>query len=98
MTLPKLIGEARDKLLWDVPNHYTEKERYRKVRNAVNHGNKLPHDPAQIRHDFDKWHLFLLRRLLLRLGYDGKVASPQEGFASCSAVDEFSAEHNSFHP
>ena len=66
------------------------------MRNAVDHGNQLPHDPKQIRHDFDKERLFLLRRILIRLGFDGKVASPQQGFASSSPIDEFSEEHNSF--
>src|SRR6185437_4145682 len=97
-TLPALIGAARGKLQWDVPKHYTEEERYRLVRNAVDHGNTLPHAPTQVRHDFDKWRLFLIRRILIRLGYSGKVASPQKGFAASSPIDEFSEEHNSFRP
>jgi hypothetical protein len=96
--LPGLVGMARGTLRWDVPSHYTEKERYRTVRNAVDHGGRLPHDPAQVRYDFDKWRLFLLRRILIRLGYDGKVASPQQGLASSSPIDEFSEKHNSFRP
>jgi hypothetical protein len=95
-TLPQLIGLARGKLRWDVPQHYTEGERYRKTRNAVNHGGSLPHDVAQVRADFDKWKLFLLRRLFMKLGFDGKVASPEQGWASSSPVSEFSEEHNSF--
>lgn len=96
MTLPKLIGSARAKLGWVIPRHYTEAERYRKTRNAVDHGAQLPHHADQIRADFDKWKLFLLRRLFIRLGFDAPVASPQKGWASCSPVDEFSEEHNSF--
>ena len=95
-TLPKLIGLARDTLGWDVPRHYTEGERYRITRNAVHHGDSLPHDADQVRADFDKWKLFLLRRLFIRLGFDGEVASPERGWASSSPVDEFSEEHNSF--
>jgi hypothetical protein len=94
--LPQLIGLARGQLRWDVPRHYTEGERYRKTRNAVNHGGSLPHDIGQTRADFDKWKLFLLRRLFIRLGFTGVVASPQQGWASLSPVDEFSEEHNSF--
>jgi hypothetical protein len=97
-TLPKLIGMARGMLGWTVPGHYTEDDRYRKVRNAVDHGGRLPHDIAQVRHDFDKWRLFLTRRFLIRLGYVGSVESAQRGFASISPVDEFSEEHNSFRP
>ena len=95
-TLPKLIGMARGKLRWNVPAHYTEAERYRKTRNAVDHGGPLPHESGQVRGDFDKWKLFLCRRLFIRLGFDGKIASPQNGFASSSPVEEFSKEHNAF--
>jgi len=95
-TLPDLVGLARGTLRWDVPGHYTKGERYRKTRNAVDHGGSLPHDIDQVRTDFDKWKLFLLRRLFIRLGFDGEVASPQKGWASSSPVDEFSEEHNSF--
>ncbi len=95
-TLPHLIGLARGMLRWDVPRHYTEGERHRKTRNAVAHGGSLPHDIDQIRADFDKWKLFLLRRLFIRLGFDGEVASPEKGWASSSLVDEFSEECNSF--
>lgn len=96
--LAGLIGAARGLLRWDIPKHYTEEDRYRVVRNAVDHGDSLPHNTVQVRHDYDKWRLFLRRRILLRLGYDGKVASPQQGFAASSPADEFSEEHNSFHP
>jgi hypothetical protein len=93
---PGLIGAARKRLLWDIPPHYTAGERYRLLRNAVSHGGQLPGEAKQVRHDFDKWSLFLLRRFLLRLGFDGDVASPHQGFASTSAVGDFSEEHNSF--
>jgi len=95
-TLPTLIGLARNALRWDVPKHYTKGERHRELRNAVAHGTALPYAPLSVRHDFDKWRLFLLRRLLIRMGFDGKVASPQKGYASVSEVDEFSEEHNTF--
>lgn len=94
--LPGLIGAARKKLLWDIPQHYTTKERYRLLRNAVSHGGQLPGAAKQVRHDFDKWSLFLIRRFLLRLGFNGDVASPDQGCASTSALDDFSEEHNSF--
>jgi hypothetical protein len=93
---PGLISAARSKLLWDIPPHYTAGDRYRLLRNAVAHGGQLPGEAKQIRHDFDKWALFLLRRFLLRLGFDGDVASPDQGFASTSAVGDFTKEHNSF--
>lgn len=93
---PGLISAARKKLVWDIPPHYTAGERYRLLRNAVSHGDHLPGEVKQVRHDFDKWALFLLRRFLLRLGFDGDVASPDQGFISTSAVDDFSEEHNSF--
>jgi hypothetical protein len=95
-TLPKLIGMARGLLRWDVPYHYTEEDRYRTIRNAVDHGGALPHDPSVVYADFAKWKLFLLRRVFMRLGYTGQVASPQKGWASSSPVEEFSEEHNSF--
>jgi hypothetical protein len=95
-TLPDLIGLARGSLRWDVPRHYTEEERYRRTRNAVAHGGPLPDDIDQFRDDFDKWKLFLLRRLLIRLGFDGEVTSPDNGWLSSSPVDAFSEEHNSF--
>ena len=95
-TLPDLIGLARGKLRWHVPGHYTKGERYRKTRNAVDHGGPLPHDAEQVRADFDKWKLFLLRQIFIRLAFDGEVKSPQKGWLSSSPVSEFSEEHNSF--
>jgi hypothetical protein len=95
-TLPDLVGLARKRLGWDMPGHYTKGEQYRRTRNAVDHGGALPHDAEQVRADFDKWKLFLLRRLFIKLGFDGEVASPEKGWASSSPVGEFSEEHNSF--
>src|SRR5439155_7290554 len=95
-TLPDLIGLARRILQWELPKHYTEEERYRLTRNAVNHGDSMPHDAVQMREDFDKWKLLLCRRLFIRLGFDGHIASPQNGWSASSPVHEFSEEHNSF--
>lgn len=95
-TLPDLIGLARGTLRWTVPKHYTEGGRYLMARNAVVHGGSLPHDIRQIWFEFAKWKLLLIRRLFIRMGFDGEVASPQKGWASSSSVDEFSEEHNSF--
>ncbi len=86
----RIVGLARGALTWDVPPHYTEGERYRTTRNAVGHGGMLPHKAERVRADFDKWKLFLLRRLFIRLGFDGEVASPEKGWACSSPVDEFS--------
>jgi hypothetical protein len=94
--LPELIGAARKLLQWDIPQHYTEEDRFRKLRNAMGHGNPLPYPAAEVRRDFDKWHLFLRRRILMRLGFDGPVKSPLKGWGSSSNVDEFSEDHNSF--
>jgi len=96
LKLPDLLGAARAKLGWTIPKHYTAKERHRHLRNAVAHGGDLPGDGTTVRRQFDKWHLFLLRRVLGRLGYTGEVASPSAGWASSSAVDDFSEEHNAF--
>jgi hypothetical protein len=96
LTLPQLIGAARSKLRWTLPKHYTAQERHRRLRNAVAHGGPLPGRIEGVRGAFDKWHLFLNRRLLLRLGYNGAVSSPHQGFASLSAVDDFTEEHNAF--
>jgi hypothetical protein len=99
-TLPKLIGMARakgvGKLQWDLPQHYTQAERYRETRNAVAHGGSFPQAASETRWDFDKWMLFLRRRLFMRLGFDGHIASPSGGWRSASPVHDFSEEHNSF--
>jgi hypothetical protein len=98
LKLQSLVGEAKQKLGWDIPKHYTAKDRHSKWRNAVAHGNRLPEAARKFRHYLEKWHLFLLRRLLMRLGYSGDVASPQGGMASSSPVNDFTEEHNSFGP
>jgi hypothetical protein len=63
------------------------------------HGDELPTaDNAEFRRHFDKWRLFLFRRVLVRLGYTGQVVSPHKGWASGSAVGDFSEGHNCFKP
>ena len=63
------------------------------------HGGELPtKNSAELRLLFDKWRLFLFRRVLIRLGYAGTVVSPHKGWASSSDVGNFSEEHNSFVP
>jgi len=96
MKFSELLGAARKKLGWQIPGHYTAKERARLLRNAVSHGGPLPQAPAQVVHDLQKWSLFLMRRLLIRLGFNGRVASPERGYNGSSEVDDFSEEHNSF--
>jgi hypothetical protein len=94
-----LIGAGRKHLGWQIPKHYTTKETTRLLRNAVIHGGTLPTaDNAEFRLLFDKWRLFLFRRVLVRLGYAGKVVSPHKGWASTSDVLDFSKEHNDFTP
>ena len=71
----------------------------RLLRNAVMHGGELPtKGNAEFRLLFDKWRWFLFRRVLIRLGYAGKVISPHKGWASSSDVADFTEEHNSFTP
>ena len=53
---------------------------------------------AEFRRHFDKWRLFLFRRVLMRLRYTGQVVSPHKGWGSASAVGDFSEEHNCFAP
>jgi hypothetical protein len=94
-----LIGAARRDLGWVVPRHYRSGQLTRLVRNAVVHGSTAPTgDDAQFRWLFDKWRLFLFRRILIRVGYRGEVRSPFRGFLDSSAVDDFSEERNSFEP
>jgi hypothetical protein len=94
-----LIGAARRHLGWQLPKHYMAKETTRLLRNAVIHGGTLPTaDNAQFRLLFDKWRLFLFRRVLIRLGYVGNVASPHKGWEAASDVTDFSEEHNDFAP
>ncbi len=94
--LPELIGAARSKLRWEIPSHYTSGDRVRMLRNAVSHGSSLPEGPGEVRELLDKWSLFLMRRFLIRLGYDGEIASPKNGYASTSPVSDFSEACNSF--
>ena len=97
MTLPDLIGEARKTLKWDIPKHYSAKQFYVRLRNAVAHGGDLPtKDNIELRHTFDKWRLFLFRRILIRLGYTGRVFCPVEGSEGSSLVSDFSERHNTF--
>lgn len=99
LEFPKLIGAARKHLGWNIPKHFTAKETVRLVRNAVVHGSAPPTaDSAELRLLFDKWKLFLFRRVLIRLGYAGKVTSPHKGWALTSDVGDFSEEHNDFTP
>lgn len=99
LDFPKLIGAARAHLGWNIPKHLAAKDTVRLVRNAVVHGSALPTaDSAELRLLFDKWKLFLFRRVLIRLGYAGKVTSPHKGWASTSDVGDFTEEHNDFTP
>lgn len=97
LTFPALMGSARKRLSWDVPKHYKINEVARVLRNAVAHGGQLPtRGNEEFRHLYDKWRLFFLRRVLIRLGYNGKVLSPHNGWESMSDVNDFSEEQNSF--
>ncbi len=99
LDFPELIGAARKHLCWNIPKHFTAKDTIRLVRNAVVHGSAPPTaDSAELRLLFDKWKLFLFRRVLIRLGYAGKVTSPHKGWASTSDVGDFAEEHNDFTP
>lgn len=93
----QLIGSARVKVGWDIPGHYTREDIARLVRNAVMHGNEAPvNDSAEFRILFNKWRLFLFRRILIRLGYKGQVISPWKGVEDSSSVDDFTETRNSF--
>ena len=96
MGFAALIEAARSKLGWDIPPHYTSGDRARMLRNAVAHGGPLPEAPITTVQDLQKWSLFLMRRILMRIGYNGMVASPKDGAISTSPVDDFSEAHNSF--
>jgi hypothetical protein len=99
LTFHELIGAAKNRLSWEVPKHYAAGDTTRLLRNAVMHGGELPtKDSAEFRLQFDKWRLFLFRRVLIRLGYSGEVVSPYQGIESSSHVADFSADHNSFEP
>ena len=80
-----------------MPKHYVARDTIRLLRNAVIHGGELPtKNNADFRAHFDKWRLFLFRRVLVRLRYTGHVVSPERGWKSSSPVNDFSEEHNSF--
>jgi len=99
LDFPALVGAAKRKLGWDIPKHYTARDAVRLWRNAVMHGGEWPDaDTAAFRRLFDKWRLFLFRRVLIRLGYQGDVVSPDKGWASSSPVGDFTEEHNAFVP
>jgi hypothetical protein len=96
LTLPGLISMARGLLPWGVPKHDTRRERHRLIRNAAAHGGARPGPAEEVRRDLDKWRLFLTRRLLLRLGFTGDVASPEGGFAASSGVGDVEEGANTF--
>lgn len=98
MSFSNLLIATRDKLDWDIPSHYFNGDQARVIRNAVAHGNRLPRPNGQVREELDKWQLFLMRRVLMRLGFDGQIASPNGHMWSESQVSDFSEEHNSFAP
>jgi hypothetical protein len=100
MQLPALISAVKSSLSWNVPKHYTANDRIRLLRNAVAHGGPLPWPSDEVSRDLQKWSLFLMRRVLMHLGFTGAVRSPniKNGFWSESPVDDFSEDHNSFGP
>ncbi|REK16517.1 MAG: hypothetical protein DWQ37_07310 [Planctomycetota bacterium] len=96
--LMELIGLARKQLHWDVPHHYTERDRVRKLRNAVSHGGELLQSPGFVSKELKKWTLFLMRRVLMKLGFDGLVSCPdiEQKQMSLSPVSDFSERYNSW--
>src|SRR5205823_457748 len=93
----ELIGEARKCLGWNIPKHYNSGDTTRLLRNAVVHGSETPtKDSTEFRLILNKWRLFLFRRILIRLGYQGDVVSPHKGWSDSSAVNDFSEPYNSF--
>jgi len=93
----ELIGAARKRLGWSIPKHYNSGDTTRLLRNAVVHGSETPtKDSTEFRLIFNKWRLFLFRRILIRLGYQGGVVSPHKGWSGSSHANEFSEAHNSF--
>lgn len=99
LTFGNLLGEARKKLGWELPKHYETGTATREFRNAIMHGSELPDDDIEkLRWRYDKWRLFLHRRVLARLGYTGDVESPHKGWANSSPVNDYSEEHNCFNP
>ena len=93
----EVIGETRKRLDWNIPKHYNSGDTTRLVRNAVAHGSETPtKDNVEFRLLFDKWRLFLFRRILIRLGYQGDVVSPHKGWLDSSAANDFTEARNSF--
>ncbi len=100
LRIPKIFRIVRNELGWDIPTHYSTDERAKRLRNAVAHGGPLPLPSDQVRSDLDKWSLFLMRRMLMHLGFSGLVRSPNltTGEWQESPVADFSEAHNSFGP
>lgn len=96
--LNTLVNAARGPLRWDIPTFYTARDYYYRLRTAVAHGNRMLEgtDSHSVRLEFEKWRLFLIRRLLIRLGYTGRVNCAHRGSASTSAVNDFSQDQNSW--
>lgn len=96
--LMDLIGLARKQLRWEIPSHYTERDRVRELRNAVSHGGELPQTPGFVSKELKKWTLFLMRRVVMKLGFDGLVSCPdiEQKQMSLSRVDDFSERYNSW--
>ncbi len=100
LELGPLIGRARKVLGWPIPSHYTKNDRWRRLRNAVAHGNERDVDLAagntEFRQEFDKLKLLLFRLSLLQLGYGGQVLAPGEHGYHPSAIHDFSEDRNTF--
>lgn len=98
LRIPKIFRAAQKQLGWQIPPHYSVDDRTKRLRNAVAHGGPLPLPPDQVHHDLDKWWLFLMRRVLMHLGFTGSVRSPniKAGRWQMSQVNDFSEDHNSF--
>ena len=98
LRIPRIFRAVEKQLGWEIPTHYSTDDRAKNLRNAVAHGGPLPLPPDQARNDLDKWSLFLIRRVLMHLGFGGLVRSPnlKAGEWQESPVDDFSEDHNSF--
>ena len=90
------IGAAKSRLGWDVPKHYKVNNKIRPMRNGLMHEFKLNSSPADSVMVFQKWRVFLMRRLLHRLGYTGRIDSASAGVRVASEIGDFSEEANSF--
>ena len=96
--LMDLIGAAKKQLRWDIPAHYTARDRVRNLRNAVSHGGPLPQSSEFVSKELKKWSLFVMRRILIKLGFDGLVSCPdvEQKQMSLSPVGDFSERFNSW--